>query len=123
MGLLALGLNHKTAPVDIRERVTFGPDIIVGALRSLSERSGVDEAVILSTCNRTELYCVADEGSTEFVSSWLSDFLGLELETISPYLYDHQNRASVQHLLKVACGLDSMVLGEPQILGQVKQAY
>ena len=123
MALLALGLNHKTAPVDIRERVTFGPDIIVGALRSLSEHPGVEEAVILSTCNRTELYCVLQDVEQEEISQWLSEFHGLELETISPYLYSHGNRESVIHLLRVACGLDSMILGEPQILGQVKQAY
>jgi glutamyl-tRNA reductase len=123
MSLLALGLNHKTAPVGIREKVTFGPDIIVAALRSLTERPGVEEAVILSTCNRTELYCVLNQPESEGVREWLSEFHGLELETISPYLYSHDNRATIAHLLRVACGLDSMVLGEPQILGQVKQAY
>ncbi len=123
MALLALGLNHKTAPVDIRERITFGPDIIVAALRSLCSQPGLEEAVILSTCNRTELYCALDGASPDQVSRWLSTFHGLELETISPYLYRHQNRDSVAHLLRVASGLDSMVLGEPQILGQVKQAY
>lgn len=123
MTLLTLGLNHKTAPVDIRERLTFGPDIIVAALRGLREQQGVDEALVLSTCNRTELYCTLDNANPETVSRWLAEFHGLELETISPYLYSHQGRAGVQHLLAVACGLDSMVLGEPQILGQVKQAY
>jgi len=123
MALLALGLNHKTAPVDIRERITFGPDIIVGALRSLAEQRGIEEAVILSTCNRTELYCHLNGADEDAVSHWLGEFHGLELETISPFLYRHQNRDSVAHLLRVACGLDSMVLGEPQILGQVKQAY
>lgn len=123
MALLALGLNHKTAPVGVRERVTFGPDIIVAALRSLSERPGVEEAVILSTCNRTELYCALSSADTEDACNWLGEFHGLELETISPYLYSYENRGSVAHLLRVASGLDSMVLGEPQILGQVKQAY
>ncbi|MCB1868767.1 MAG: glutamyl-tRNA reductase [Gammaproteobacteria bacterium] len=123
MSLLTIGLNHKSAPIGIREKVTFGPDIIVGALRSLSERPGVDEAVILSTCNRTEAYCVIHDAGTEDICQWLSDFHGLELETISPYLYNHQNRDTIAHLLQVASGLDSMVLGEPQILGQVKQAY
>ena len=123
MSLLALGLNHKTAPVDVRERVTFGPDIIVGALRSLLDRPGVEEAVILSTCNRTEIYCGVAGAEPEEIKQWLSDFHGLELETISPYLYQHNERAVIQHLLQVACGLDSMVLGEPQILGQVKSAY
>jgi len=123
MSLLAIGLNHKSAPIGIREKVTFGPDIIVGALRSLTEQPGVEEAVILSTCNRTEAYCALKGAEVEDICQWISDFHGLELETISPYLYSHQNRDTIAHLLRVASGLDSMVLGEPQILGQVKQAY
>ncbi|MES9846293.1 MAG: glutamyl-tRNA reductase [Candidatus Sedimenticola sp. PURPLELP] len=123
MALLTLGLNHKTAPIDIRERITFGPDIIVAALRSLSERPGVDEATILSTCNRTEIYCALNQGGRQEICQWLSDFHGVEPETVSPFLYDHEDRESVRHLLKVASGLDSMVLGEPQILGQVKSAF
>ncbi len=123
MSLLALGLNHKTAPVDIRERVTFGPDIIVAALRSLLDMPGVEEAVILSTCNRTEIYCGLSGTEPDEINQWLSNFHGLELETISPYLYQHDGKEAIQHLLRVACGLDSMVLGEPQILGQVKAAY
>lgn len=123
MSLLALGLNHKTAPVDVRERITFGPDIIVGALRSLLEQPGVEEVAILSTCNRTEVYCVLAGTEHEQISLWLGNFHGLELETISPYLYRHEGKDAIQHLLQVACGLDSMVLGEPQILGQVKAAY
>lgn len=123
MSLLALGLNHKTAPVDVRERVTFGPDIIVGALRSLLDKPGVEEAVILSTCNRTELYCGITGAEPDEIKQWLGDFHGLELETISPYLYQHDEKEAIRHLLRVACGLDSMVLGEPQILGQVKSAY
>ncbi|PLY16268.1 MAG: glutamyl-tRNA reductase [Sedimenticola sp.] len=123
MSLITIGLNHKTAPVDIRERITFGPDIIVAALRNLSERPGVEEAVILSTCNRTEVYCSLEQSDDEGICNWLGEFHGIELETISPYLYRHQNKSSITHLLKVACGLDSMVLGEPQILGQVKAAF
>jgi glutamyl-tRNA reductase len=123
MSLLALGLNHKTAPVDVRERVTFGPDIIVAALRSLLDKPGVEEAVILSTCNRTEIYCGLAGAEPDEIKQWLSDFHGLELETISPYLYQHDEKEAIKHLLQVACGLDSMVLGEPQILGQVKAAY
>lgn len=123
MSLLVLGLNHKTAPVDIRERITFGPDIVVAALRSLLEKPGLNEAVILSTCNRTEIYCGLSESENDEVGLWLSDFHGVELETISPYLYRHEGKDAIQHLLEVSCGLDSMVLGEPQILGQVKAAY
>ena len=123
MALLALGLNHKTTPVNIRERITFGPDIVVAALRTLATHPGVEEAAILSTCNRTEVYCVLKAIGKTQISSWLAEFHGLSLETISPYLYAHEERDAVRHLLRVASGLDSMVLGEPQILGQVKQAY
>jgi glutamyl-tRNA reductase len=123
MPLFALGLNHTTAPVTIRERLTFGPDIVVAALRSLTEQQGVREAVILSTCNRTELYCHIDPDAEEWTRDWLARFHGLVIEDISPYLYAHRDRAAVDHLLGVASGLDSLVLGEPQILGQVKSAF
>ena len=123
MPLLAIGLNHTTAPVGIRERVTFGPDIVVAALRSVTELPGVHEAVILSTCNRTEVYCYADADTLELTREWLAGFHGLAVEDIAPYLYAHQGREAVYHLLSVASGLDSMVLGEPQILGQVKSAF
>jgi glutamyl-tRNA reductase len=123
MPLLALGLNHKTAPVDIRERITFGPDILAGALRGLSELKEVEEVAILSTCNRTEIYCTIIEDGHEAVCHWLSQFHGIENDRFSPYLYSHFDKDAVRHLLRVACGLDSLVLGEPQILGQVKQAF
>jgi len=123
MSLFAAGLNHKTAPVAIRERLTFGPDIVVGALRSLREQPGVHEAVILSTCNRTELYCSAEEDAIQGVREWMGDFHGLALSDISNYLYQHLDDDAVSHLLCVSSGLDSLILGEPQILGQVKDAY
>jgi len=123
MTLLALGLNHTTAPVAIRERVTFGPDIVVAALRSLCDLPGVSEAVILSTCNRTEVYCRTEEDQIEAIREWFGSFHGLIINDISPYLYQHKDDATVNHLLAVSCGLDSLVLGEPQILGQVKAAF
>ena len=123
MPLLALGLNHKTAPVEIRERITFGPDILAGALRGLSELPEVDEVTILSTCNRTEIYCTTKENGHAAVCDWLSQFHGIESNRITPYLYSHFDADAVKHLLRVACGLDSLVLGEPQILGQVKSAF
>lgn len=124
MSLLVIGLNHRTAPVEIRERVTFGPDIIAGALRSLSQCEGVDEGVILSTCNRTEIYCALDIGADpRLVERWLSSFHGLDAASLANNLYRHRDAAAVEHLLGVAGGLDSMVLGEPQILGQVKNAF
>ncbi len=123
MTILALGLNHKTAPVDIRERVTFGPDIIAGALRSLKEHPAVQEGVILSTCNRTEVYCCLSEDDHEPLADWLGKFHGIDSDRLSPYLYSHFGADAIQHLLRVSCGLDSLVLGEPQILGQVKTAF
>ena len=123
MKILAIGLNHKTAPVEIRERVTFGPDIIAGALRSLTARVEVAEAVILSTCNRTEVYCVLRADGEAPVRAWLSAFHGVSEDRLAPYLYAHIGQDAVRHLMLVASGLDSMVLGEPQILGQVKAAF
>jgi glutamyl-tRNA reductase len=123
MPLLAIGLNHTTAPVNIRERLTFGPDIIVAALRGLTDLAGVREGVILSTCNRTEVYCDVEDDAQELTREWLAGFHGLAIEDISPYLYAHEGRQVVEHLLSVASGLDSLVLGEPQILGQVKSAF
>ena len=123
MKLLVIGLNHKTAPIEVRERITFGPDIIAGALRDLRGHEGVHEAVVLSTCNRTEIYCAADDGGEETVRHWLGGFHGVAHERVNPFLYAHAGRDAVTHLLRVGCGLDSMVLGEPQILGQVKSAF
>jgi len=124
MTILTLGLNHKSAPVDIRERLSFGPDVIVGALRTVTEQTTASEAVILSTCNRTEVYCALDErGDEADLRNWLGRFHGIEPQLFATHLYAHSDRDSVRHLLRVASGLDSMVLGEPQILGQVKSAF
>jgi len=123
MSLFVIGLNHTTAPVDIRERVTFGPDIIVGALRGLTSLLGISEGVILSTCNRTEVYCHAPSAEPDQLKHWLAEFHGLQTSDISPYVYLHQEKHAVAHLLRVASGLNSLILGEPQILGQVKSAW
>ncbi len=123
MTLLVLGLNHKTAPVEIRERITFGPDIIVGALRTLTEAEGASEAVILSTCNRTEIYCCGSDIDPDQLQGWLARFHGLDSSDLASFLYLHQEHKAVDHLLRVASGLNSLVLGEPQILGQVKSAW
>ncbi|OOZ50064.1 glutamyl-tRNA reductase [Solemya velum gill symbiont] len=121
--LLNLGINHKTAPVDIREKVAFGPDIVVAALRGLREQAGAEEAVILSTCNRTEIYASVNDSSVDALSEWISDFHGIDKSQLTPYLYAHTDKDCVTHLMRVASGLDSLILGEPQILGQVKDAY
>jgi glutamyl-tRNA reductase len=123
MAILVVGLNHKSAPVEIRERISFGPDILAGALRSLTAEPGIGEGIILSTCNRTEIYCTVEPGADSPVETWLGRFHGLDPERISAYLYHHMDAQAVSHLLRVASGLDSMVLGEPQILGQVKAAF
>ncbi len=123
MSLLTLGLNHRTAPVGVRERVAFTPERLSSALRDLHERGGVREAAILSTCNRTELYCGLKEADGRPVMEWLGDYHLLRTADLQPYLYQHTDGRAVRHILRVASGLDSMVLGEPQILGQVKAAY
>ncbi|MGB0712575.1 MAG: glutamyl-tRNA reductase [Gammaproteobacteria bacterium] len=123
MPLLAIGLNHKTAPVDIREQVAFGPEHIADALRQLRDAPGVEETAILSTCNRTELYVHSASDNPAAVIDWISRFHHLPREKVAPYLYIHDNETMVRHMLSVASGLDSMVLGEPQILGQIKDAY
>ncbi|MCB1768331.1 MAG: glutamyl-tRNA reductase [Candidatus Competibacteraceae bacterium] len=123
MSLLALGLNHQTAPVGVRERVTFAPDRLGPALQDLREHGGVHEAAILSTCNRTELYCGLKDDDSRQVVEWLGHYHTLRITDLRPYLYQHAEGRAVRHILRVAAGLDSMVLGEPQILGQVKMAY
>ena len=122
MQVITLGLNHTTASVDIRERLSFAPDQVPYALRDLLQQTPVEEAVLLSTCNRTELYCGLEEGS-DHVVEWLANYREMPAEMLRNYLYVHAAGAAVRHLLRVACGLDSMVLGEPQILGQLKAAY
>lgn len=122
MSIYALGVNHKTAPVALRERLTFGPDIVGEALAALAGQDDVSEAVILSTCNRTEIYC-ASQADSDSLIGWLGHFHGIERKALHPHLYCHRDEAAVSHLLRVAGGLDSMVLGEPQILGQVKSAF
>ncbi len=123
MSILAFGINHKTAPVDIRERVAFEPGQISHALRDLVAQPAVNEAAIISTCNRTELYCGLENNDLNMVTNWLRAYHKLGERDIQPYVYAHPDHDAVRHLLRVASGLDSMVLGEPQILGQMKDAY
>ncbi|MCW9088143.1 MAG: glutamyl-tRNA reductase [Gammaproteobacteria bacterium] len=123
MTLLALGINHKTAPIDIRERVAFTPEKLPVALRELHAMNHVSEVAILSTCNRTELYCGIEGDASQQVREWFSAFHALKIHDVEPYFYTHPDQGAVRHILRVASGLDSLVLGEPQILGQMKQAY
>ncbi|HEZ4766467.1 TPA: glutamyl-tRNA reductase [Neisseria meningitidis] len=119
MQLTAVGLNHQTAPLSIREKLAFAASALPKAVRNLARSNAATEAVILSTCNRTELYCVGD---SEEIIRWLADYHSLPIEEIRPYLYALDMQETVRHAFRVACGLDSMVLGEPQILGQIKDA-
>lgn len=126
MPLITLGLNHKTTPVEYRERLAFTPENLGDALTTLHGQDFVAEAAILSTCNRTELYCHVPENATQVdqkLIDWFSQYHGLNPDEIRSFVYEHLDADAVKHTLKVASGLDSMVLGEPQILGQMKQAY
>jgi glutamyl-tRNA reductase len=121
MAFNILGINHKTAPVALREKVAFNEDRLVAALRTLRQESGIAEVVILSTCNRTEVYWAGSASGAE-LSQWLERHHGNNLDLASS-LYVHQEQRAVEHAFSVASGLDSMVLGEAQILGQLKDAY
>ncbi|MFN7782194.1 MAG: glutamyl-tRNA reductase [Lysobacterales bacterium] len=121
--LLALGLSHQTAPVALREKVAFGPERLPAALAALLARPGVEEAAVVSTCNRTEIYCSVGDGFEGEPARWLAESHGLQLDALRGCLYQHQDGEAVRHLFRVATGLDSLVLGEPQILGQVKDAW
>jgi glutamyl-tRNA reductase len=124
MQLLALGINHHTAPLDVREKVAFQPERLPQALGELVRERRLAEAAILSTCNRTELYCTVksiDDAPGALVN-WLAGYHTVPAERLQPYIYTLPQRDTVRHMFRVASGLDSMVLGEPQILGQMKQA-
>lgn len=124
MSILTVGINHTTAPVEVRERMVFDAKSIPATLRSLLKLPGVQEAAVLSTCNRTEITCWHEQNNSIIqIPDWLSEQHNLSATEIKPYLYNHNDGEAVRHLLRVACGLDSMVLGEPQILGQLKSAY
>ncbi|MEP6484517.1 MAG: glutamyl-tRNA reductase [Rudaea sp.] len=123
MTLLALGLNHQTAPLDLREKMAFAPEAMPTALSDLARQPGVNEALIISTCNRTELYVEIESGAEGVAQRWLFEHHRLNERRLDEFLYTHSETAAVRHLFRVATGLDSMVLGEPQILGQVKDAY
>ncbi len=122
MQLVALGINHKTAPLSLREQAAFDPQALPAALKGVTA-VGADEAAILSTCNRTELYCGVKTQASERLVEWFCDYHHLTTRLVRPHLYIHSGRAAVAHAFRVASGLDSLVLGEPQILGQMKDAF
>jgi glutamyl-tRNA reductase len=121
--LLALGINHKTAPVELREQAAFAPEILAEALNDITACGVANEAAIVSTCNRTEVYCGIPAEKKAAAVDWFCRYLKLDANEIRPYLYEHPDALAVQHAFRVASGLDSMVLGEPQILGQMKDAF
>lgn len=124
MLLLAVGMNHNSAPLAVREKVAIAGEQMVEALVEGHAAPGIDELVILSTCNRTEVFClVADESQLQAPLLWLSHYHHLAPTEMEGYCYVHRDRDAVRHLIEVASGLDSMVLGEPQILGQMKSSY
>lgn len=123
MAFIALGINHTTASVAVRERVAFSPEQLAEALRQLCRKVGSREAAILSTCNRSELYLEMEQAQPQAVLEWLANFHAVPVEDLQSCAYVHQDDQAIRHMMRVACGLDSLVLGEPQILGQIKTAY
>ncbi len=127
MSIIVIGLNHKTAPVEIREKLAFNStDSVKQALRQLTHEKGLKESVILSTCNRVEIYAYDDNkenSSEETIKNFISEFHNIDREVFEKYLYIYKDNEAVEHLFKVASSLDSMIVGEPQITGQVKDAF
>ena len=123
MTFLAVGINYNTAPVSVRERLSFSTDILESSLKELLRFEDIEEAAILSTCNRTELYCSSTLNNEQTLINWVAETKQINIDDFAPYLYFHTDRSVCRHIFRVACGLDSMVLGEPQILGQMKTAY
>jgi len=128
MNLIALGINHNSAAVEVRERVAFAPEQVGEALVDACDSVSVEEVVVLSTCNRTEIYAIAPEGTrpadkaTELID-WMANYHHLSAEELRQSAYHYEDAQALQHIVQVAAGLDSMVLGEPQIFGQIKSAY
>ena len=123
MALLAFGINHRTAPVNLRERAAISPEQVISALREARTAAGLHELAVLSTCNRTEFYGVAEPDAAEALRDWLAEARGIDADALRAVWYCHEDAEAVRHAMRVAAGLDSMVLGEPQILGQMKAAH
>src|SRR5262245_54288421 len=121
MQLALVGLSHKTAPVEIRERLAFNSEALQSALASLIVRQNITEAMILSTCNRVEV--VAESSDDRLIREFLCEFHQISPDAVSKHLYSFRNADAIRHVFRVAASLDSMIIGEPQILGQVKEAY
>jgi glutamyl-tRNA reductase len=122
MNIVLLGLNHKTAPVELRERLAIAPEQLEQATRSLLQAPGVVEGMILSTCNRVELLTSLQPDAPHLLQ-FIESYFDIERDVVAPHIYEYRQENAVRHLFRVACSLDSMVIGEPQILGQVKSSY
>jgi glutamyl-tRNA reductase len=122
MNLILLGINHKTAPIELRERIAIPREGLAAAARSLAGTSGVTEAMILSTCNRVEMLTAADSPNVD-IADFLHTHFSIDPAVLLPHIYVYRDREAIRHLFRVSASLDSMVVGEPQILGQVKEAY
>ncbi|MDT5269110.1 MAG: glutamyl-tRNA reductase, partial [Acidobacteriota bacterium] len=127
MSIVLVGLNHKTAPVEVRERLAFSDEACAASLRALVDGEVVREGLIVSTCNRVEILASSTrqngEDAVGRLSNFLSDARSVPVELFSSHLYTHADEAAVRHVFRVASSLDSMVVGEPQVLGQVRHAY
>jgi glutamyl-tRNA reductase len=123
LDLLIVGVNHNTAPIDLREKIAFTPEQLGEALVDLKSDQGLDELAILSTCNRTEIYAIKKDGTPEGIVSWLARYHDLLPQDLGKSIYTHWGQTAIRHIIRVASGLDSMVLGEPQILGQLKDGF
>jgi len=123
MDLLIVGINHHTAPIALREKIAFTSSQLAQALTALKASAGLQELAILSTCNRTEIYAVHANKEPETIIQWLAEYHQLPVETLSDSIYTYWGHSSIKHIMRVAAGLDSMILGEPQILGQMKDCF
>ena len=121
--LVLLGINHNTAPIEVRERLAIPSARLADATRTLLHQPGIREGLILSTCNRVELLTLQEDATTPDLPRFLHEYFAVTPATLQPHLYEHRDREAVRHLFRVASSLDSMVVGEPQILGQVKESY
>jgi glutamyl-tRNA reductase len=121
MQLAIVGVSHKTAPVEVRERLAFNSDVLRSALTALMDRQNVREAIILSTCNRVEV--MAESPDDRLIREFLCEFHQIPPDSVSKHIYSFKNADAIRHVFRVAASLDSMMVGEPQILGQVKEAY
>jgi glutamyl-tRNA reductase len=122
MNIVLLGLNHKTAPIELRERLAIAPHQLEDATRSLVQAPGILEGMILSTCNRVELL-TSQAADAPHLLDYIGNYFDIKTELLAPHIYEYRGEHAVRHLFRVACSLDSMVIGEPQILGQVKSSY